>query len=458
MAAGCSLQFSVTPNATTVAASSPITYGITASNTGDAVCKNVTYSFYYADNETYVSGTPKPAASNYYWKVGNLAPGANYQAQVVTTPTAQATEIDNEACATGDNASDACADNSITITKATTTAPSTPTSTSTQTPPPVTPPVVVPPANPQPPVVTPPPVTPPSSASSQEQGMWFWDSPIQMTSAQATQDLQVAKQNGFNAVYVTADDYLTIVAMPAGAAKTAQTKAYMNAMSQFVQKASSYGIVVDIECGWRDWGEPANRWKGFDMIDFLKQYNQQYPQAKIRGFQYDVESYLQAGYEDNKTPFLQNYVAFIDQSVTRMQGTDATFSVVIPFFYTDTQNWTPEITYNGKTEYAYNQLLDILQKKPGSRVLVMAYRNFFTGDNGVQDISTPEVTEAAKGYSTKVLIAQETGDVDPSYVTFHGMTKAKLFSQLGTINNTYNSYSSFAGTAVDYMDPFLQLK
>jgi hypothetical protein len=56
-----------------------------------------------------------------------------------------------------------------------------------------------------------------------------------------------------------------------------------------------------------------------------------------------------------------------------------------------------------------------------------------------------------------VIVAQEVGDVEPSYVTFYGKSYSYFSSQLSIIQDTFVPYGSFSGVAVNYLDPFLKL-
>lgn len=449
----CSLNFTVTPSTSTVIQNGILNYNVALTNTGKAACKNTSYSFYYPDNEKFISASPAPRASGYYWYVGNLAPGKTYSGTLTTQNNFSSLsdpEINNDACATADNGNDSCVSNTINIT------------TSVPTPTPVIPVPVSPTPTPTPvtiPTQMPTPTPIPTLPQNKHAGVWVWDSPIQMTTTKADSQITYAKANGFNLLYITVDDYLNIYSMTNGSAKDAQKAAYFDALSHIITKANSVGISIDVEGGWRDWAKPENRWQGFALIDFVKEYNQKNPTAKIRGFQYDVEPYILDEYENNKSSVLGDYVEFIDQSVTRMKSVDAVFSIVIPHFYDSTQAWTPAINYNGSTKYTFTHLLDILQNKPGSEIILMSYRDFFSGPNGTQEISEAEIKEASSGkYSTLITVAQETGNVDPSYVTFYGSTKANLFSNLSTISGYFGKYSNYGGTAVHYLDSFQVLK
>lgn len=135
------------------------------------------------------------------------------------------------------------------------------------------------------------------------------------------------------------------------------------------------------------------------------------------------------------------------------------FSVVIPHFYDAAQAWTPKIAYSGKTTHTLNHLLGILEKKPKSTILLMSYRDFFDGPNGTREISEAEIKEATQGgYATKIIVGQETGNVDPAFITFYGSTKSVVMAELVKINAGFKGYSKYGGTAVHYVDSFLELK
>jgi hypothetical protein len=128
---------------------------------------------------------------------------------------------------------------------------------------------------------------------------------------------------------------------------------------------------------------------------------------------------------------------------------------VIPHFYDSTQAWTPKTTLNGVSDYTYTHLLRILNRNPNSTIIVMAYRDYFEGEGGTREIVTPEIQQAG---TTKVIVAQETGNVEPDYVTFYGQSRGELFSALGSIQNAFKNNAGFGGIAVHYFDPFIELK
>lgn len=401
------------------------TYQVGITNKGAASCKNVSYTIYYPKGETFVSSSPRPTASNYYWEVGALKSSQVYAGATITV---SGTGDGGELCAATDNGADSCVEVTGPIGAAT----------------------PAPAQTPKPPSPSAPPVTsaPPPVAVTNEYGIWVWDSAYAMTPARRTQVVQQAKAGGFNTVYITIDDYLTTA--------DADKAAYASALSSFIGEATAAGMSVDAVSGWRDWAKPANRSKGYALIAFADEFNKMHTN-KIRSFQYDVEPYLLPEYEANKAAVLGEYVAFIDESMNRLAATDLRFSVVIPHFYDSAQNWTPTITYNGTTAATYTQLLRILDRKPGSDILVMSYRNFTDGTDGAIQLSKVEIAEA-QGHPTKVIVSQETGDVEPAYVTFFGMSKLQLAAQVATLRTAFTASTGFGGVAVHYIEPYVALK
>lgn len=453
----CGLTLSLTPSSTSVAVSGPISYSMTLSNTGKANCKNTSVSIYYSANETFQSSSPTATASNYYWNIGALASGAQKSISISTTSKiTDGNDIHTEACATADNSADACADSYVTIggsgSGSSGSGGSTPSD------------ITEGEDDTDVPVVTPPTPTPPTTtptialASGKEYGMWIWVSPLQMTSTYIDTVLAGAVANRINVLYVTIDDYLTIDALPSGTAKDAAKTAYSNALQLLIQRAAQVNIAIDAEAGWRDWAEPGQTYKATAIVNYVLSYNNTHD-YRIRALQYDVEPYLLSSYESNKAVVLGNFVALVDRTAIQMNTNSTGFSIVIPHFFDDTQKWTPAITYQGTTTYTFNHLLRIMNTRPNSRIILMSYRNFATGDNSTTAISNTEVSEASVGgHPTKIIVAQETGNVDPGYVTFYGLPKSTYITEANKVISAFTGYSNFGGMAVHYVDPFFQLK
>jgi hypothetical protein len=417
----CTVSLSIVSNDNTAPVGGQIVYNIKVKNIGKVQCKNTSLSLYYADNESFVSSDIKTTASNYYWNLGVINSGIEKNIMVTTQATGYIGDsVALEGCATADSAIDSCASNGVKIIGSID--------------------------------ITPTPVI----STLSEYGVWVWTSPLQMSQQYMVSIVDAAKTNGINTLYVTIDDFLDIHSLPEGASKTIQKSAYSDALESLIRIANQQGIEVDAEAGWRDWAEPAQKYKAFAIVDYVKEYNMNHSEYKLRGFQYDVEPYLLSTYEKNKGPILTKFVQLIDETVTRLGNSDLRFAVVIPHFYDDAQAWTPAVTYNGKTQHTFNHLLNLLDQRKGSSIILMSYRNFAEGNNGSIQISDVEVRQALG--STKVIVGQETGNVDPAYVTFYGLSKAQYLSQIEIIKNAFKDKIGFGGMAVHYIEPFLELK
>lgn len=403
-----------------------VDYSLVVSNKGSVKCKNASVSVYYLNEEVFVESFPKANSGNYYWRFGDLAAGESKSVniRVKYLGAVNTKDVGTEACLNTDKG-DVCSNLVIggQVAPSEQVLPS---------------PVVV--------------------DSGKEYGTWVWVAPTDMTEDYKNTVINGAVANNINTIYITIDSYLNIFSLPEGPEKEAKKKAYSDALESFVRSANAKGIEVDAEAGWRDWAEPKERYKAYAIVDYIIEYNKT-RSAKVRALQYDVEPYLMSNYETTKAARLNNFVGLIDETVKKMSGSNLRFSIVIPHFYDDRQKWTPSFTYNGVRDYTFNHLIKIMDTRPGSMIILMSYRNFALGENGTVEISDAEIDLASSvAKNTKVIVAQEVGDVDPGFVTFFGLSKQEYLDQLSLINQTFGNSAGFGGVSVHYIDPFLELE
>jgi hypothetical protein len=142
----------------------------------------------------------------------------------------------------------------------------------------------------------------------------------------------------------------------------------------------------------------------------------------------------------------------VDAVVTRVKDGNANLRVdiVAPHFFDSVQNWTPAITFNGKTQHTFNHVMDSLERLPGGRYHVMAYRRATGGTNGTIPISRTEVETASASYpNTKVIVSQETGNYEPvTVISFYGLCRSALENALVQVANSFASQSGFGGFSI----------
>lgn len=292
---------------------------------------------------------------------------------------------------------------------------------------------------------------------SQEYGTWIWTPLMLMTPKYIESILDEASSEGINTIYLSIDSYLDVYAMPEGLQKERQKKEFGDTVENFIKEANERGMEVDAEAGWRNWVEDGNEYKAFAVAEYVKDFNSSRT-SRFRGFQYDVEPYLLKKFEWLPAAVLEDFVELVSKT-EEFLGEDLRFSVVIPDFYDEMDKATPSFKYNGRKASVLKHLLDILDRRNGNSLVLMSYRNFADGADGSIEVSKNELETARRGYyNTKIVVAQETGDFPPPYITFHGTSKKYFEAQISKINNEFGGYSNFGGIAVHYVNSFLELK
>lgn len=289
-----------------------------------------------------------------------------------------------------------------------------------------------------------------------ERGTWLWTPTLDITPKYRDSIILGAKKNGITSIYMSIDSYLDIFVMDEGPEKVAKKKDFDAVVDNFISTALKNGIVVDAEAGWKNWAEAGHSYKAFAVLEYVKEYNKTH-ENKFRGFQYDVEPYLLDSYEKNKKKVLINFLDLVGETVTRLDGSDLEFTVVIPEFYDGTNKETPSFSYLSKKGFAIDHLLSILDRRPLSSIIIMSYRNFSLGEDGTIHVSQDEISKA-NNHVTKIIVAQEVGDVPPPYITFHNTSRRHFDKQLSIIQKELSPEKSYGGIAVHYINAFLDLK
>jgi hypothetical protein len=289
-----------------------------------------------------------------------------------------------------------------------------------------------------------------------EKGTWLWTPIMQLTPKYTDTIISGALKNGFKNIYISIDSYLDIYIMPDGEEKITKRAEFDKKIENFITKANNNGITVDAEAGWRNWAEDGNTYKALATLNYALKFNKDH-NVKFRGFQYDVEPYLLDEYKENKAEVLKNFLTLVNQTVTMLNNKDLELTVVIPEFYDGSNGETPKFSYNGKNGYATEHLLSILDRREGSKIIVMSYRNFTKGIDGSIDISKDEINSANE-HKTKIIIAQETGDVEPPYITFHNTNKKYFNNQKNELDKAFMLDKSYGGVAIHYINAFMDLK
>lgn len=294
-----------------------------------------------------------------------------------------------------------------------------------------------------------------------EKGVWLWTPTLQMSDQYINEIIQKAKTEGINIIYLSIDTYLDIYTKEDGIDKEIKKQKFVDILNKFISLANQNDIEVDAEAGWRNWAEDGHRYKPLAILNFVLEYNAQ-NKNKFRGLQYDIEPYLLDEYkqsEEGKRNVLKNLVALTDQSIEHLSGSKIKFSVVVPEFYDKKDGATPQFEYSDTKDSTFGHLMRILDKRENSSIIVMSYRNFAEGEDGAIEITKNEMRTAKwGGFDTKIIIAQETGDVLPPFITFHNTSKEQLQTETDKILSAFDKHPNFGGFALHYANAYFELE
>lgn len=295
----------------------------------------------------------------------------------------------------------------------------------------------------------------------EEYGTWLWTPVLQMDEDYMRSIISEAKSEGVNVIYQSVDSYLDIFVMPEGPEKQEFHKKFSDMLNQFIALANENGLEVDAEAGWRNWVQEKHGYKPFAIVNFVMDFNRT-SAHKFRGFQYDVEPYLLPEFawdEAGKKIVLQKFVKLVDNTLYYLQDSDLKFSIVLPDFYDKRDKATPKFEYKARKDFVFRHLLNVLEKREGSSVIIMSYRNFAEGHGGSIDVTKNEMKTARQGrFNTRIIVAQETGNVPPPYITFHHTSRNYFKEEIGKLRSAFSSHRNWGGLAIHYANAYFTLK
>ncbi|HZU83568.1 MAG TPA: hypothetical protein VE987_11650 [Polyangiaceae bacterium] len=206
-----------------------------------------------------------------------------------------------------------------------------------------------------------------------------------------------------------------------------------DAFASLVQAAAAQATAVVLVGGDPAWALPAHRGDALAAIERAVRINARLEARKlprVRRVLFDVEPYLLSEWRRDAGAVVGDYVALLDaiRRASRAAGLEAWQT--IPFWF-------------ARRDFAGGPLdRAVLERSDG--VVVMAYRR---DPAAVASAATPVLSDAAD-LAKPVVVAVETTCVEPTYVTFCGVSAAVLNGALARLEATLGRLSSFSGLAV----------
>jgi hypothetical protein len=305
-------------------------------------------------------------------------------------------------------------------------------------------------------------------SSAHTNAVWSWQDPTKASQSDLSELAEFMHLHQLNAIYVTVDKYAIFADGTTTAQKNHQKKQLDDAMERYVTTLGKDNIKVYAMAGDVDWSNPPE-WKyPLSILKSVEEYNKSHHHARLAGVEFDIESYNQAGFAessmDAKSLVLGDYLSMVDVLADQVQEHIDTTShglelgFAIPYWFDNENGNIPAITMDNKTGPTLYHLMDRLNRLPTSNVVVMSYRNAAKGNDGAIFHARTEVDYASsRAPRVKVLIGQETTDVEPAKITYYGQSATEMSNQIALIDEAFKGTDTYDGIAINDLAGYRKL-
>ncbi|MFB9276175.1 hypothetical protein [Cohnella cellulosilytica] len=251
---------------------------------------------------------------------------------------------------------------------------------------------------------------------------WVWDTTT--LTKDTGKMLAFAKEQGVNAIFLHVD-------------REAED---FEPYRAFIQKAHGLGIEVEALGGDPTWGLTDYRKEIDSFIEWMEDYRGAVGgQAAFDGIHMDIEPYLLKEWERDRDEVVRQWMDNVEYLVGRAkQDASLRISADLPF-------WIHKIPArrNGNLGAWMIERLD--------RVVLMNYRNFAIGENGIIANALPMIKEGTKA-GKPVIVGLETGPTEEGeHVTFFGMGASSLRRQIQLSHWVMRWHAGYEGFSIhDY--------
>lgn len=242
----------------------------------------------------------------------------------------------------------------------------------------------------------------PVSAAGESRSVWVWSDPAGL-------DVLAVASEGFNQIFLWS---------ATGSSDEAAT-------AILIDQAHAAGLEVYAVGGDPSWATAPGAWRG---------WAREVESGEWDGAVINVEPYLHPDWNTNRSGVASQYLRGVST---------ADKALSIPFFPT-VPFWFDSIAHRKTT------LLDAVAKRADG-IVVLAYRDHAEGADGILDISAEEIAVGERRNIT-VVIAVETGQVQPEKVTFFEEGRTALDDELGIVWDSLAGSAAFGGTSVHHWD------
>lgn len=251
---------------------------------------------------------------------------------------------------------------------------------------------------------------------------WVWESTEWMDDGGRM--LSFAQEQGVNVIFLHID----------------RTSQELEPYRRFIEQAHRSGIEVEALGGDPSWGLSAHRQEVDAFLRWIEDYQRTAgEQARWDGVHVDIEPYLLEEWEQERKRVIREWrdtAAYVAHWVRTELSLRV--SADVPF-------WIHSI------DDEQGDSLGTWMLEQFDRVVLMNYRNFALGRNGMMESALPMVQEGTR-LGKPVLIGLETGPTEEgAHTTFYGQGISSLQQQMGITHLFMRRYSGYQGFSVhDY--------
>lgn len=253
--------------------------------------------------------------------------------------------------------------------------------------------------------------------------------------------LNFCNAQGVNVIFQDIYSYL-------GGANWTSSKA--SRMQFTLEKMHYSGIKVYAYAGNTDWGY-NQQWVQKNIVYPMLKFQDlaTIPARRFDGFHLDVEYWTD---QNQQASIACPQLCDLGRNMRQTMGIP--IGCFAAFYLKDSTGTRPSFSYNGKTAQDGEFLMDVFDQ-----VVVGAYRNTANDNSGNGQPGQITIFQPWYDYAVQVgkniglLCASETGNFQPSYITYYGMTRSAMEAQHTLISQHFtaspNTNSVFLGQAVN---------
>lgn len=259
------------------------------------------------------------------------------------------------------------------------------------------------------------------ASARMEKGTWIWDA--QIIRSEQERILDFARENGLTSLYLHID-------------RDMKPEDYQ----KFIRRATSLNIRIEALAGKPYWAFRDHQARIEEFIIWVKDYNASVdPQGRFQGLHLDIEPYILEEWKTENKRVMENWMDNMRFIEKETKGTGLNITVDVPFWIYRTK--IPE------SDYTFSAWL--LEKVDG--LVIMDYRNFSLGNNGIISNANPIMREAASLQKQAIIAVETAPSMEGDHTTFHSMSTEAMEEELRIAKKELSRYTSFAGFAIhDY--------